>query len=278
MTVHNNSQFLDESIGSILCQNEIDYEFLIVNDGSTENIDAKILSFNDSRIHYFKLGKVGLVNALNEGIKHCKSKYIAIMDSDDIAPQNRLREQFNFLESNDDVGIVGTSIKYITERNSNSSWVLKMPSDHNNILKGLLKANYVLAHSTIMIRTDLINLIGGYCLKSYPVPDLDLFLRAAKIKRLANLSGIFSLYRLHESSLTANNLLPIIKKKYEIIGQSKRSSYYIYKSHMALIYYRKGVISFINKNYFISIIYFLITFSLSPVKSINYLLNKFKFI
>lgn len=277
MTVYNNSQYLRTSIESILNQTGIDFYFLIIDDGSEEDIENIILEFNDARVKYIKLKKVGLVAALNEGIRLCQTEYIAIMDSDDIAPANRLKVQHDFLEEYKSIGLTGTSIKYITQAVNKSNWTLKMPDDHLSIKSGLTSGEYVLVHSTIMMRTEILKSVGGYHEDSYPVPDTDLFLRFAKNSELANISDIYSSIRLHKESLTAKTLLPIIKKNLEIIGKPALGLLTLYKRYFTLINYRKGIIYFIEKTYAYSLWFFFIAFLLSPIQSIIYIKKKLRF-
>jgi len=278
MPVYNTSIYLRDSIKSILNQRGIDFNFLILDDGSEEKIEKIISELNDNKITFVKLNRVGLISTLNEGLRLCNSKYFALLDSDDIAPEDRLVKQLGFLENNPSIGLVGTSIKYIADGINYSRWAVKMPSDHFAILKGLHEGKYVLVHSTIMLRTAVLKKINGYREESYPVPDTDLFIRMSKLSNLANISDIYSLVRLHEDSMTAKNLMSIIEKNHFIIRKKEMSKLNIYKNYFALMNYRKGIISYLKRNYVNAFLYFLFSFLFAPQRSIYYLKNKYKLI
>ncbi|MEO6131032.1 MAG: glycosyltransferase family 2 protein, partial [Saprospiraceae bacterium] len=108
MPVYNTSKYLHESIHSILHQSFTDFEFIIINDGSTDTSEEIILSYTDSRISYLKndINK-GYVYSLNRGLRQANGKYIARMDSDDISMPDRLLHQFNYMEGHPDVIVCG---------------------------------------------------------------------------------------------------------------------------------------------------------------------------
>ena len=109
MPVYNGEMYLREAIDSILHQTFTDFEFLIINDGSTDNSETIILSYDDSRIRYEKNdSNLKLIATLNKGIELAKGKYIVRMDADDISIPDRIEKQVAFLEKNPDVGICGS--------------------------------------------------------------------------------------------------------------------------------------------------------------------------
>ncbi|MBU2018619.1 MAG: glycosyltransferase family 2 protein, partial [Bacteroidetes bacterium] len=117
MSVYNGDKFLFEAIDSILHQTFTDFEFLIINDGSTDKTEEIILSFNDTRIVYHKnMSNEGLINCLNFGLLIAKGDYIARMDADDIAYPQRFEKQFLFMESNPEVGLLGSWVETIEEQ------------------------------------------------------------------------------------------------------------------------------------------------------------------
>ena len=99
MPVYNEAPFLRSSIQSILDQSYRDFEFLILNDDSTDNSEEIILSFKDPRINYLKTDKIKISELLNLGIKRSSGDIIARMDADDIALPYRLERQMNFINN-----------------------------------------------------------------------------------------------------------------------------------------------------------------------------------
>src|SRR5438270_5027187 len=109
MTVYNAQEYLNMAIDSILNQTYRNLEFIIIDDGSTDNSGHIIEAYNDSRIKYTPQKNRGLAAALNKGIGVARGKYIARMDHDDISYRTRLEKQVEFLENNKGVAMVGAS-------------------------------------------------------------------------------------------------------------------------------------------------------------------------
>jgi glycosyltransferase involved in cell wall biosynthesis len=109
MPVYNASCYLREAIGSILLQTLRDFEFIIVDDGSTDESRDIINSYPDTRIKVIShKTNLGLITALNTGIDNARGRYIARMDADDISAPERLEKQVEFMEMNSEIGVLGT--------------------------------------------------------------------------------------------------------------------------------------------------------------------------
>lgn len=108
MSVYNGEKYLREAIDSILNQTFTHFEFIIVNDGSTDKSLNIIKSYNGSRIILVQQENKGLAAALNEGIKIAKGKYIAMMDADDISLPTRLEKQIQFMEAHPEYVAIGS--------------------------------------------------------------------------------------------------------------------------------------------------------------------------
>jgi len=110
MSVYNAQKYLDEAIESILNQTYSNFEFIIINDGSTDKSLEIIENYakKDSRIIVINRENKGLIYSLNEGIRKANGKYIARMDADDISLPQRLEKQVEFMEKNKNIGICGT--------------------------------------------------------------------------------------------------------------------------------------------------------------------------
>lgn len=202
MPVYNAERFLKEAIDSILQQTFPEFEFLIINDGSTDKSSDIIESYKDSRIIHVKLARnAGIVNALNSGIALAKGEYIVRMDSDDIALPGRILRQLEFMEKHQEVGVSGTWVEYIGEK----AGVIKTPHDHNEIVWGLLKG-CVLFHPTVIIRSSLIKGKGITYPADYPhAEDYALWLRLIKDTRFANMQEILLQYRFSGKSVGSLN-------------------------------------------------------------------------
>lgn len=109
MGVYNSELFLKEAMDSILNQSYKDFEFLIINDGSSDKSEEIILSYNDNRIHYFKNHEnIGIGRTVRKGMEMIHSKYVIRVDSDDISFPDRFQEQVDFMDSHPEIAIAGT--------------------------------------------------------------------------------------------------------------------------------------------------------------------------
>src|SRR6185369_12980087 len=111
LPVYNGEEYLRESIDSILKQSYSNFEFLILNDGSSDRSEEIIQSYSDPRIKYHKHANCGLAATLNKGIELAKGEYIARQDQDDISLPTRLEKQITFLENHSEYAMVGTGSK-----------------------------------------------------------------------------------------------------------------------------------------------------------------------
>jgi len=109
MSVYNGEKYLREAIESILNQTFRDFEFIIINDGSTDKTSEILSSYNDPRIVIINNKRnIGLTKSLNKGLKMVKGEYIARQDADDVSLPERLERMVNFLDMNRDVGLLGS--------------------------------------------------------------------------------------------------------------------------------------------------------------------------
>ena len=113
MHVYNSSEYLIESIESILNQTFRNFELIIINDGSTDESEKIIKSYADKRIVFFIQENKGLASTLNRGINQARGNWIARMDADNISYPNRLEEQLKFLINNKACVAVGSNADYV---------------------------------------------------------------------------------------------------------------------------------------------------------------------
>ena len=106
---YNDANYLKKSIPSILNQSFKEFEFIIIDDGSIDETELVINKYKkyDKRIKYYKQDNIGLTKSLNRGINLSKGKYIARIDADDISYESRLEKQYNYLEKNKDIVLLG---------------------------------------------------------------------------------------------------------------------------------------------------------------------------
>lgn len=198
MAVYNGEQYLRASIDSILNQTFTDFEFLVINDGSTDktwqiiqeyaNQDLRIIPINNQK-------NVGLTRSLNKGLELAQGKYIARMDADDVSLPQRFTKQVMFMESHPTVGVCGSWMKVIGQRNLNS--VIKMPLDNETICCLLLFMTPLLHPSVIMRQESFTKANLLYDSSYQRAQDYELWTRTFKHFALANIPEVLLLYRVH---------------------------------------------------------------------------------
>jgi glycosyltransferase involved in cell wall biosynthesis len=202
MPVYNGKQHVEEAVQSILKQTLCDFEFIIVDDGSTDGTDEilKDIATKDERVHLYCQENKGPSAARNHGMKLAQGKYIACMDADDVTLSKRFEQQVNFLNANPDVGIVGTQVEILNAQGDiTTRW--SFPT-HPYAIAWQLLFNPCLAQPSIMVRRSLIQELGGYALWSSYAEDYELYTRALLISKLANLPNALHRLRRWDGSIT----------------------------------------------------------------------------
>ena len=191
MSVYNGERYLREAIESILNQTFKDFEFIIIDDGSTDRTPEILREYakKDERIKIITNPKnIGLTKSLNKAIKKAKGEYIARMDADDIAMPERLKKQIEFMEKNPEVGLLGTAYY---EMNSKGEIVgdKLFPTSNKKLKKILIKYNPFF-HASVMVRKEVFNRVGPYDKNIPKAQDYELWFRIAQNYKIANLSSL----------------------------------------------------------------------------------------
>lgn len=202
LPVYNGAPYLAEAISSILDQSWEDLELIIINDGSTDGSGDIAKRFADSRIRYFEQKNAGLAATLNRGIGLARGSYIARQDADDISKPERLAKQVAYLDANAGCGLIGTWADLLRD-GATSNMVLKHPTESDMIKIDLLFSN-PFVHSSVMMRKDCVQVLGGYAEDSLrqPPEDFELWSRVARRYDLANIPESLVIYREVTGSLS----------------------------------------------------------------------------
>ncbi|MDR0686703.1 MAG: glycosyltransferase [Dysgonamonadaceae bacterium] len=202
MTVYNGELYLGEAIDSILSQTFGDFEFIIVNDGSTDATSKILDSYTDKRIRRVdNTENMKLVYSLNRGLSLCNGKYIVRMDADDIALPERLQVQFDFMESCPEVGICGSYVKSFCEETKKTK-LLVFPTDDSWIRAFAFFQSPFIHPSVILRREILINNNLSYP-NYYRAEDYALWTEMLKYTKGANIPHVLLDYRKHKASESA---------------------------------------------------------------------------
>jgi glycosyltransferase involved in cell wall biosynthesis len=203
MCVYNADRFVAETIRSVLAQTFGDFEFIIVNDGSTDQTLAILRAFEqqDQRIKIISRANKGIAASANEGIAASRGQFIARHDSDDISFPTRLEKQVAFLDANPDVVAVGAQMQ-VTDPYGLPLDQTRFPTDHSGIERELLRGSgWTMPQPVATFRRDAFERAGRYRLEYSNSEDLDLFLRLATVGKLANLPEVLVSWRRHLQSV-----------------------------------------------------------------------------
>lgn len=213
MPVYNAGHFLKQSINSILGQTHQDFDFVIVDDGSTD-VDTRVLlqeALTDKRLKLLTHPKrMRLARSLNHGLELTTGKYIARMDADDISHPRRFEKQIEFMEGHPDVGLCGTAMECFGRIQG-----LRMvyPRDPEEI-KCRLLLSCPISHPTVMFRSERLQRHQLRYNEEYDTAeDYDLWTRCAMHFPMANLDEPLHSYRIHSKQDQRNPARPFFLKK-----------------------------------------------------------------
>lgn len=203
MSCYNEEKWLSESISSILNQKFQDFEFIIVDDGSTDQTleIAKSYAAIDSRIRIIIKENSGLADSLNRGIAEANGSWIARLDADDISEQTRLQEQYEAALNNPEVVFVGTGLKQIKE-NGEVIAEHTYPLVHDQLLQNLLNFHKFPPHSSAFFKKKLVQSLGGYRCRMKRAQDKDLWLRISETGKLQCLRNKLVKIRQHPAQIS----------------------------------------------------------------------------
>jgi glycosyltransferase involved in cell wall biosynthesis len=240
MPVYNGEKYIKEALESILQQTFIDFEFLIINDGSTDNSVSIIKSFNDNRIRLIHNEKnSGLVYSLNKGIGLSNGEYIARMDCDDVSIPERLEKQVGFLNSNPGVSAVSAHIRFMNaDGELTGYWDNDINTNNWPEIYSALAKHDCIAHPAVVIRKSVISKYL-YRRAQKNVEDWDLWLRMAADGHIIDkINEVLLEYRVHFESVTMYQNTGKISQKKTIVCKQKFLLYQLSKFKINLFFFR----------------------------------------
>ena len=198
LTVYDGLPHVRETIESILDQTYSNFEFVIVDDGSTDHTRQVIDEYDDDRLRRLYLDHVGRGAALNAGLIAARGELVAIIDADDIARENRLEKQVGFFDANPETDVLGSWYdRWWTERDETEAVTPSPPVD--DILTAFSRSNPI-GHSTSVYRLAAAAEVGGYDESLTSCIDYDFFVRlAATGHQFRMLKSKTSTIRKHDS-------------------------------------------------------------------------------
>lgn len=203
MSVHNGGRYLKEAVESVLGQTYRDFEFLIVDDGSTDGSGEYLdsLSDRDPRVRILRQENRGLVASLNRLVEESRGGLLARMDADDVCLPDRFQAQVERLEREPALGVLGGQIELISEDGKiQGGWHYPLTARES---EEMLTSGCPVAHPAVMMRRELVVALGGYRDFFTHCEDYDLWLRLSERAQISNLGQVVLQYRTHDQSVSS---------------------------------------------------------------------------
>ena len=204
-TVYNGEDYFDRAIPGILSQTYSDFEFIIVNDGSSDSTGEKLNSVQkkDSRIRLFNPGRLGFARALNYALKRAKGKYIIRQDFDDVSYPSRIEMQVRYFDSNPQVGLVG-GYCLVEDENRNEKYIRKPPLEHDVLCRAMSK--YIpFAHTLVALRREAIDEAGGF-VEADNIVDLRTWIKVGALGwKFGNIPEVLGIHYIYQQSFWHRN-------------------------------------------------------------------------
>jgi len=207
MAVYNGARYLEQALESILNQTFEDFEIIVVDDCSTDaswSICLKYESLDPRVTLLHNENNLGLTRSLNRALRVAKGKYIARMDADDVSLPQRFEKQVEYLDSKAEIGLVGTFYEEIDQEGNVRTNVVQFPSDPI-IIQWRMAFENPIPHPPIMVRKELLDLMGGYDERWDASQDYDLFTRLSRITKLGNYPRVLFRWRRHGESVSSTH-------------------------------------------------------------------------
>jgi len=210
MTVFNAEDHLLGALESLRRQEFQDFEVVVLEHGSTDKSLHVLETWRDSRLVLKTMeSNIGRTPALNDCLSRANGEFIAILDADDIAHPRRFAAEVQYLNSNPDVGLVGTWSNFIDDADIKVG-SSHPPVSHKKLIKQLAKRDPIV-HSSVMFRRQIAIEIGGYDSSYVYAQDFNLIIEFAKRSKLAVIDEELCTWRKSAFSMTSNNSLNIVR-------------------------------------------------------------------
>lgn len=204
LSVYNGADYIAETIDSILAQTFSDFDFLIIDNASTDQTAAILDRYSDSRIRRYRNDRqLTLTESLNKGLSLTESSCIARIDADDIARPDRLARQVDYLNEHPAVTLVGTWCEFM-DHHGHPCGEPFMPPEADSLLRDALASFNPVAHPSACFRLAAARAAGGYPEAYSYAQDMGLWIRLARQGELANIPEFLTCIRIHPGQESVN--------------------------------------------------------------------------
>lgn len=226
MPVYNDERFIKDAVDSILNQTMPFFEFIIVDDGSSDNTRKQLQEFSDTRIKLLLNDKNrGIAYSTNRAIEESKGKYIALMDDDDISVLDRLERQVNYLERHSEIDILGGNSELIDENGQHIGCRVPPRNNPKYIKSWLLFRNVDFSNATAMIRHDFINKNGlSYREGCLGMQDYRFYVDSSKVGNISAVDNVVLRNRRHKENETKKQMINNAASRAALYNEIRRES------------------------------------------------------
>jgi glycosyltransferase involved in cell wall biosynthesis len=198
---YNAMTYLPETLNSVLKQTFTDFEILIINDGSKDNIIQWASEITDPRVKLISQENQGLPGARNTGIAHAQGEYIAFLDADDLWKATKLEKQVHCLDSKPEVGLVYTWT-LLVDQHGRSTGTVTASHTEGKVWEKLLLGDVIGSGSSAMIRRICFENVGLFDTELSSIEDCDMWVRIAARYPLAVIKEVLVSYRQHFTNMS----------------------------------------------------------------------------
>ncbi|MBW4651841.1 MAG: glycosyltransferase [Kaiparowitsia implicata GSE-PSE-MK54-09C] len=223
---YNAMRYLPATVDSVLNQTFKDFEMLIIDDGSSDEIRQWTSYLLDPRAQLISQQNQGLPGARNTGIMHAKGEYIAFLDADDLWEPTKLEKQVCRFEQYPDVGLVHAWMEFIDENGKPTGRIMR--SDANGNAWKLLAERNVIACPSVMVRKSCFDITGMFDRSLRSVEDWDMWIRIAAKFPIALIAEPLAYYRQTPGSMSKNcavmeqSFYAVIEKTFQDVPEELR--------------------------------------------------------
>jgi glycosyltransferase involved in cell wall biosynthesis len=219
-SVYNGEAYLEECVNSILSQTLKDFEYIILNNGSTDRTADILTKYTDPRIRIIHQKNLGVVNSLNKGVSLCRSDLIARLDADDYVHPHWLEKQYEHMNQNQDIVLCSSRFEELI---NGKLYPQSFPFIEKDLeIRKSLSFMNPIAHSFSIIRKSSVMKVGGYDPKLIIAHDYDLWIRLLEEGKGHNLSEALGVHRTHDASYSMKKERTMIKEAFQVQWKAYR--------------------------------------------------------
>ncbi len=208
IAAYNTERFIQHAVESVLDQTFLDFELIVVDDGSTDNTAAILNGFTDNRMKVVQQENAGRYSANNRAMSMARGQYFANLDADDLFLRQKLERQVSYLDENPEIGLVGT-LATIVHPKTGKEYLSHYLITDAEIRRNIVRVNPFI-HSSVMFRREAVEKVGAYSTEAAYgwLADYEYWIRIMRYFRVANIPEVLTVKREFSEGVTHTRKLP----------------------------------------------------------------------